>query len=120
MYASEFECVELVDVWGCEYASDDADDEDDDDRPVRIMGAARSLWDDLCRRVASIRPSLRAGEVYGDGDLCGEEWWLSRHEFLQHLIAYHVRQPRFLQEHGLVLVPVPDSEGRCFALAKPH
>ena len=118
MNPNDEEFVELEDVFGCD---DVPEDVDDDERPVRIWGAARSLWDDLCRRVASIRPSLRAGELYGDGELCGAEWWLSQHRFTQYIAATCLRQPKFLQEHGLVLVAAAPSDGaHWFAVDASH
>lgn len=113
---SDLEMFPLEDVWGHEEAIKDGQSQADDDSPLVIKGVTRGYWVELCERVKGIRPSLRAGRIYGDGELVGEDWWLSRDTFSQYIIATCLRQPGFLKACGLVLSRVPDSHVPCFAI----
>jgi hypothetical protein len=119
MFSNDEGSVELEDVWGLEAAATDPE-LPEDERPVIFKGVDRSLWVDICRRVKAFRPSMRAGEIYGDGELCGVDWWLSKHVVVQYLIATCLRQPGLLKHYGLVLVAVPGSDVPMFAVATPQ
>lgn len=114
---ADIEWVQLVDVWNIDEMGFD---EDDPERPMPISGVPKKSWDELCERVAAIRPSLVAGEAYGDGEICGGDWWLSLHWFTQYAVATCLRQPRFLAEHGLRVVAIPDTAAGGFELDCPQ
>lgn len=119
----EAQFVELDDVFATDSDTGEAGGSgpgDEDERPIPIAAVSRHLWDELNERVAAIRSSLVAGEVYGDGEICGGDWWLPQHDIMKYMIATCLREPRFLDAHGLMLAPVNFGCGSGFATRAQH